>query len=172
VCDGDVGAFASRFRKIVASVAPEVTVQEAVAVSDVMETQGGLYRWVFGMQVVLAGIAFLLSITGLYALMSFTVSQRTHEIGIRTALDAHVWGIVSTIARRAVIQLSVGLALGAVWAWILLREIANDAIVIPINLPATISVTTVVAALVGVIACASPMLRGLRIQPTEALREF
>ena len=169
---GDVGAFASRFREIVASVDPEWTVREAVAVSEVMEAQGGLYRWVFGMQVVLAGIAFLLSITGLYALMSFTVSQRTREIGIRTALGAHVWGIVSTIARRAVIQLSVGLALGAVWAWILLRGIANDAIVIPINLPVTISLTTVVAALVGVIACASPMLRGLRIQPTEALREF
>ena len=89
-----------------------------------------------------------------------------------TALGAHVWGILSTIARRAVIQLSVGPALGAVWAWILLRGIANDAIVIPINLPVTISLTTVVAALVGVIACASPMLRGLRIQPTEALREF
>lgn len=170
--DGDPAAFVPRFREVVAAVDPEVVVTGALPVVEIIEAQGGLYRWIFGMQVVLAAVAFLLSVTGLYALMSFTVSQRTREIGIRTALGARTWEIVSTIARRAAIQLGIGLSLGAVLTWFLLGEIANDVIVKTINFPVVIGGTTVLAALVGVIACLSPMLRGLRIEPTDALREL
>ncbi len=55
---------------------------------------------------------------------------------------------------------------------VLLREIASDSMVRPINVPLTITVTIAGAALVGTIACASPTVGGLLIQPTEALREF
>ncbi len=168
---GDPGSFVSRFREIVEEVDVEATVL-AQPMADLMETEAKVFRLVFILQVVLAGVAFLLSVTGLYALMSFTVSQRTREIGIRTALGARAWSIVSTIARRAALQLGVGLSLGSVWAWLLLGSIANDQMVIPINMPVTIGVTVACAALVGVVACASPTLRGLRIRPTEALREL
>ena len=53
-----------------------------------------------------------------------------------------------------------------------LRSIANDQMVVPINMPVTIGVTVACAALVGMLACGSPTLRGLRIQPTEASREL
>ena len=143
-----------------------------MAVSDVIAVEGIVFRGLFLMEVLLAGVAFLLSATGLYALMSFTVSQRTREIGIRTALGARPWSIISTIARRAAIQLGLGLALGAVWAWLLLEEVSADSMALPINIPVTIAYTMAGAALVGVVACASPTMRGLRIQPSEALREF
>ena len=116
-----------------------------------------------------ASAAFLLSATGLYALMSFTVSQRTREIGIRTALGASTSDIVSSVARGAAIQVGVGLALGAGWGWVLLNT--QDFGIEVGNIPLTLALTAAVAACVCLLACASPMLRGLRIQPTEALRE-
>jgi len=165
-------AFAPHFRAIAAAVDDEATVDLPTAVDDVMKTEGQFFRGMFLMQIALASVAFLLSITGLYALMSFTVSQRTREIGIRTALGARPWAIVSTIAKRAAFQLALGLALGSVWAWILLDEIERDSMSMPFDIPLTIAFTMVGSALIGIAACVAPTLRGLRIQPTEALREF
>ncbi len=171
---GDPGTFVTRFREIAAAVDLEATVISPMALVDHMESEANLFRWMSLGQVILAGVAFLLSITGLYALMSFTVSQRTREIGIRTALGARVRDIVAMISRRATIQLLVGLALGAAWAWLLLLQVVGDdaMTVRPINIPVTIAVTLACAAAIGVLACASPTVRALRIEPTEALREL
>jgi ABC-type antimicrobial peptide transport system permease subunit len=169
--DGDPAAFAPRFRQIVASVDPEATLETAMPVTDVMATESNFFHLVSVLQLALASIAFLLSVSGLYALMSFTVSQRTREIGIRTALGARPWSIVSTIGRRAALQLGTGVALGGVLAWYLLDEITAEVAVVDVDIPLTVAVTMVAAALVGMAACASPMLRGLRIEPSEALRE-
>jgi ABC-type antimicrobial peptide transport system permease subunit len=167
---GDPAAFAPRFRSIVAAVDPEITVEGAMAVSEVMASEGNFFRMMYSIQLALAAVAFLLSVSGLYALMSFTVSQRTREIGIRTALGARPWSIVSTIGRRAALQLGVGVILGGAWAWMLLRQITS-ATIGEVDVPLTVAVTMAATALVGAAACASPTLRGLRIQPSEALRE-
>jgi putative ABC transport system permease protein len=169
--EGDAAGFGARFREIVASVDPEATLETAMPVSEVMATESNLYRLVAVLQFGLAGIAFLLSVSGLYALMSFTVSQRTREIGIRTALGARPSSIVSTIGRRAALQLGTGVVVGGGLAWFLLDEITSEASVVNVNVPLTVAITMVAALLVGAAACASPTLRGLRIQPGEALRE-
>ena len=168
---GDPAAFAPRLREIVATVAPEATVGAAVSLKDAWKVDGAIYRWSSIMEVVLAGVAFLLAVSGLYALMSFTVSQRTREVAIRSALGAGAWSIVSTIARRTALRLAIGLALGGVWAWVLLAELMNEPYIQPINMPGTIGATLVVTAIVGVVGCASPTIRGLRIRPSEAMRE-
>ena len=166
---GDPRAFLGRFRALAATVDDEATTTASV-VSEVMHRQRLFFRSVFLGQVVLAAIGFLLAVTGLYALMAFTVAQRTREIGIRTALGAGAGDIVRTVARRAALQLGVGLALGAVWAWVLLREVQFDVVMAPPNIPLIVGLTVVGAAVVGIVACAAPTLRGLRIEPTEALR--
>ncbi|MEZ4426024.1 MAG: ABC transporter permease [Gemmatimonadota bacterium] len=168
---GDPAAFAPRLREIVAAVDPEATVDQAIALGASWEADRSIWRWLSVLPLVLSGVAFLLAVSGLYALMSFTVSQRTREVAIRSALGARPWSIVATIARRAALQLGIGLALGGVWAWALLRQEADEAFVQSISIPLTVAATLVVTALVGVVACASPTLRGLRIQPSEALRE-
>lgn len=169
--DGEAAEFGSRFRQIVASVDPEATLQTAMPVSEVMAAESTLLRLLFATQLALAGIAFLLSVSGLYALMSFTVSQRTREIGIRTALGARASSIVSTIGRRAALQLGTGVVLGGALAWYLLNELTAEVAVMDVDIPRTVAVTMVASLLVGAAACASPTLRGLRIQPNEALRE-
>jgi ABC-type antimicrobial peptide transport system permease subunit len=109
----------------------------------------------------------MLSSAGIYALMSFTVSQRRKEIGIRLALGAGQRSIVAAIFSRALGQLAVGAALGVMMAaalesaWGLLR--GNGALVLP-------AVALFMIA-VGFLAAAGPTRRGLSIQPTDALRE-
>ena len=167
--EGDPSTLAPRFREMVARLDPEATVSRAVPLASMIETESRILRYLFLSQVVLAGVAFLLSVTGLYALMSFTVAQRTREIGVRTALGARPWAIVKTIARRAAVQLALGLSLGGVWGWVLLREIIDDSLTAPTSIPWTIGITIAGAGLVGMAACVSPTMRGLRIQPIEAM---
>jgi ABC-type antimicrobial peptide transport system permease subunit len=103
--------------------------------------------------------------------MSFAVSQRTREVAIRSALGARPSSIVSTIARGTAAQLGIGLALGGVWAWVLLGLIVDDPLILEIDKPVIVATTLLVTALVGVVGCASPTIRGLRIRPSDALRE-
>lgn len=171
---GDPAAFALRFREIVASVDPEVTVDEAFSLEQAWAFDASIFKLIYGFQIVLAGVAFVLAVSGLYALMSFTVSQRTREVAIRSALGARPSSIVSTITRWAALHLAIGLALGGVWGWVLLRVAAGDmreVEAVNVNVPLTIAVTLGIAGIVGILGCASPTLRGLRIQPSQALRE-
>ena len=119
----------------------------------------------------LSAIALILSGAGLYALMSFTVSQRTREIGVRTALGAGPRDIFLSIARRALFQLAAGTVLGIVLAtWIVQQLVANpddlriDPAYILVVCAAFMSAT-------GVLARLGPTLRGLKVKPVEALKE-
>ncbi len=168
---GDPEAFVPRFRQIAASVDREATVDSGLLTASI-RTMSLIRRSTFLFLLAFASAAFLLSATGLYALMSFTVSQRTREIGIRTALGAGTADIVSAVARRAALQVGVGLALGVGWGWVLLNNQRNDVTIEVGNIPLTLALTAAVAGCVCLLACAHPTLRGLRIQPTEALREL
>jgi ABC-type antimicrobial peptide transport system permease subunit len=107
-------------------------------------------------------IVLLLSATGIHSLMSFTVARRTREIGIRVALGARPGRIVAGIFGRAFVQISVGVLAGSGLAALmglgstrqLMLLLAADGIML----------------IVGLTACAVPLRRALRIDPTEALR--
>jgi putative ABC transport system permease protein len=157
-----------RLRQIAASVDPVSTVSAGLLAATI-RTESLIFRSTFLLVLALAGAAFLLSATGLYALMSFTISQRTREIGIRSALGASMADVLSALARRAALQVGAGLALGVAWGWVLLDNSRNDVEVG--NIPLTLALTAAIAGSVCVSACAHPALRGLRIHPTEALRE-
>ena len=106
-------------------------------------------------------IVVLLSATGIHTLMSFTVARRTREIGIRAALGANSRRIVAGIFSRAFLQIGVGVIIGSALASLgglegrqLMLLLAADAIML----------------VVGLTACAVPVRRALRIDPSEALR--
>ena len=160
----DPAAFTPRLRAIAAEVDPAAMIQQPTLLPDFEDLETALDRLGALALVLLSGVTILLSAAGLYALVSFTVARRTREIGIRSALGAPPRSIAFTIARRAAIQLALGVAVGAWFAPSLFFE--NSQNTLPI-------VAGVVAGtmLVGMLACLVPTLRGLRIQPTEALRE-
>jgi putative ABC transport system permease protein len=116
-------------------------------------------------------ITVLLSGAGLYALMSFTVAERTREIGIRSALGARPARLVATIARRAFLQLLTGVTIGAALAGLLLRSVQPGSDVLQVtNWPVTVPIISLGVVIAGMLACVPPTRRGLRIQPAEALK--
>jgi len=116
----------------------------------------------------IAGTVILLSAAGIHALMSFTVNQRRREIGIRTALGAPARGILQSVLARATGQLAAGVVVGLVIA-VAADELSSGAIM---NKTALYLVPGTVAFMlaIGLLAAAGPARRGLRVQPTEALR--
>jgi hypothetical protein len=110
----------------------------------------------------------LLSAAGIYAMMSFTVSQRRPEICIRAAMGADAGQLLRSIFAKAALQLAAGGAVGIVMA--LLVDRASDGELIGAFGRVLLPVTAVVMTIVGLFATLGPARRGLRIQPTEALR--
>jgi putative ABC transport system permease protein len=107
-------------------------------------------------------IILLFALAGIYALMSFTVAQRTREIAIRAALGANPRRIVVSIFRRGILQIGGGIIAGAA---LISLVVAED----PGGLPFVAGVAGLMM-LVGISGCLLPARRALRIQPVEALK--
>jgi len=110
----------------------------------------------------------LLSAAGIYALMSFTVAQRRREIAIRTALGAQPRRLLGGIFGQALRQIALGMALGVGAA--LLLDAAADGEALGGRGGLLLSVTALVLTVVGLFAALGPARRGLRIEPSEALK--
>ena len=119
---------------------------------------------VFG-SIVLVAVVF--SAAGLYALMAVAVARRTRAIGIRIALGATPRHVLRSVFVRAGRQLGGGIIAGN--SLILLLAWRADSLTAA--LLATSVITSVIMAAVGVLACAAPARRALRVQPTAALRQ-
>ena len=138
------------------------TLQETVARQQVLGGNVGGF--------VVAGIllgSLVFSAAGLYALMAVAVQRRTREIGIRIALGANPRRVLRTVFARAGRQLGGGIIAGNS----LILFLAWRADSLTADLLVSSVITSVIMAAVGVLACAAPARRALRIQPTEALRQ-
>jgi predicted permease len=114
-------------------------------------------------------VVLLLAAAGIYALMSFTVTQRRREIGIRSALGAHPRRLLAGVLARAIGQIALGVIVGVVIAG--LGEFAMDGEFMDGKGVLLLPVVAVLMASAGLIATIGPARRGLRIHPTEALRD-
>lgn len=166
---GAPAAFAPRLRELTAAVDPTLQTRGLQPLEVVLRTEQGAMRiGALGLGL-LTGSVLLLSAAGIYALMSFTVTQRRREIGIRSALGADRRRILASIFRRAALQLGIGAALGlavAIWMNLLTEGDLTGGegrIVLPL-------VASLMLA-VGLLATIGPARRGLGVEPMEALRE-
>jgi len=158
----DPNTFASRLRTIAAEVDPRIRLTGVQKLDQVGGEQARI-NWTLTAVAWLVGfIVLLLSATGIHALMSFTVSRRTREIGIRTALGAHHGRLVAAIFSRAFLQIGAGIVVGSSIAALRGFESTEQVIVL-------IAADAIVL-VVGLIACAVPVWRALRVDPVEALR--
>ena len=114
------------------------------------------------------GSVLLLSAAGIHALVSFTVNQRRREIGIRAALGAPARRLLSSVLTRATRQLALGVGVGLTAA-VALDQTTGGALLDGTGL-LLVPGTAAFMLVVGLLAAAGPARRGLRIQPTEALR--
>jgi predicted permease len=167
---GNPLAITSQVRQTVASLNPDIPIYWVYSMEEAFARPTWFIR-VFGTMFMIFGlIALFLASVGLYAVMSFAVSRRVREVGIRMALGAQARDVVRMIFGQGAWQLAVGLALGlglAAGVAQLLTVILFD--VHPRD-PSIYGSVVVVLALAGMAACFMPARRATRVDPLVALR--
>ena len=166
---GDPAALADPLRELSASIDPDVQLLDVSTAEIAFKQAQGMMR-VIGVSLALVILSvILLSSAGIYSLMSFTVSRRRREIGIRAALGANRNRLLLGIFSRVLAQLGAGAVLGLIAAVGLEQILEGDMIrnyrAMLLPLVGVLMVT------IGVLAAIGPARQGLRIQPIEALRE-
>ena len=173
---GDPMTLVPRVRTIAATLDPTLRLSEFQRVDQVTSP----LLWILGMWIrtslVMTAVALLLSLAGIYAVLSFTVARRTREIGVRVALGANQRRIITAIFRRPLTQVGLGIAAGA--TLIAAGALALSRTTQFASAPSGLSVGQVVllvayaAFMLGVclLACVVPTRRALRVEPIVAMR--
>src|SRR5687768_17469218 len=165
---GDPSTFVPVLRSVATTVDPTLRLYSVMPMSAVANSEIEFYRFWFRLTLGVSGVALLLSLAGIYAVLAFTVSRRTREIGIRVALGSDSRRTVAAIFRRPLLQVVGGVAVGALFV-ALLFTLGRGALPTALQF-ARIGAYGVGMTLVCFLACIVPTRRALRIEPTEALR--
>jgi putative ABC transport system permease protein len=128
-------------------------------------------RFRSALMAIFAAVALLLAAIGLYGVISYSVVQRTREIGIRTALGANPWHIQTLILRGAALLTLVGLVIGALGAGALGRFLSSLLFNVGQYDPVTFAAVAAVLALVALAASLVPARKAMRVNPITALRQ-
>ena len=157
-------------RREVQAIDPDQPVFTIQTLDQVLAEDRWPYRTFGGMFALFAAIALVLSSVGLYAVMAYSVTQRTQEIGVRMALGAHARQVSWLILRRGLGQLAIGLTIGLAGALALSRVLQRVLVEIAPGDPVTFGAITMVLTLVAVAACLIPARRATEVDPASALR--
>lgn len=166
----DSTLLAPSIRRALAELDANVPLYDVTSMErELIEDLGGTYLFT-GMLAVIAAVALLLAAAGVYGLVSFSVSQRTREIGLRMALGARPASIVRLFVGRGSAPLAVGLLVGSVAAAFLVSLTASAMEEIDVRDPVAYVAVWVPLLVIAVLATYIPARRATRVDPQIALR--
>lgn len=163
-------AITAQVRAAVASLNPDIPIYWPYSMDEALARPLWFIR-VFGTMFMIFGvIALFLAAVGLYAVMSFSVSRRAREVGIRMALGAQGGDVVRMIFRQGVLQVVVGLVLGLSLAATVAQFMSVVLFQVRPRDPMVFGGVAGVLAVIGLAACLVPARRATRVDPLVALR--
>jgi hypothetical protein len=170
--DGDPAAVTSLVREEVRAIDPDLPLFGIRTLNESLAQQRWPFR-IFGtMFAIFALIALVLSAVGLYAVTAYSITQRTQEIGVRTALGAASGQVMWLFLRRGLVQTTIGLVLGIAGALGVGRIFEQSQLLVQMNGrdPTTILSIATLLAIVSLVACVWPARRATTLDPLVALR--
>jgi putative ABC transport system permease protein len=161
---------ASAVRSEVQALDPNLPVSNITPLDQMIYERTSPKRLMTYILAVFALIALLLASIGVYGVMSYAVTQRTQEIGVRMALGAQALDVLKLVVKHGMTMALVGVAIGLAGAYALTRLLANLLFkVTPTDL-ATFAVVTIALIVVALVACYIPARRATKVDPLVALR--
>jgi putative ABC transport system permease protein len=166
---GEPSAVTQAVRTAVVSLDKDLAIYQVLSMKEVLKLQSWFYT-VFGTFFMVFGCtALFLAVAGLYGVMSFAVSQRTREMGIRMALGARGSKLVLLTMRRGSFQLALGLTIGFVLAMFAVGPLRGILYKVDVRDPLVLTVVPIVLAAAGLLASLLPARRVTKIDPVSAL---
>ncbi len=166
----DPMSFGPPVRAAIWSVDRDQPVWKIRTIESLAQRSLGQPRFMMMLVAAFAGLALVLAGVGIYGVMSYTVAQRTHEVGIRIALGAHAAEVVRLVLRRGMVLTAGAVILGVVGALAATQLLASQLYGVSQRDPLTFVAVPVVLGAVALLACWLPARRASRVDPVEALR--
>ncbi len=163
-------ALAPAVRAAIAKVDPQVPPANLRTMDQVVGQSLAQRRFQMLLVLLFAGGALLLAGLGIYGVVSYTVTQRTNEFGIRLALGAGTPALYRMVLAQGLAPVALGLAAGLAGALAVGRALAGLLFEVNPADPATFAAVAAVLAAVAVVACPKPAVRAARTDPLSALR--
>ncbi|HKD16122.1 MAG TPA: FtsX-like permease family protein, partial [Candidatus Angelobacter sp.] len=166
----DLATLARELPPTVAKINSTVPVSRVQSMDQIVYDSVAAPRSVMWLFTSFAGLALLLGAVGIYSLISYSVAQKTREIGIRMAMGAGKWDVMKIILEHGSRLTLVGIILGLGGALALTRLMASLLYGVSPKDPLTFVMVSVVVAIVALAATSIPSLRATKVDPTVALR--
>ena len=163
-------SLAGAVRGAIQEVDPELPVFRVTTMERMVEDSMTQRRFAMTLLSVFAFVALILASVGLYGVMSYSVTQRTNEIGIRMALGAKVTDVLAMVVRQGMTLSLAGVGIGLAGAFALTHVMRNLLFGVSATDPLTYAAVALVLAGVSLLACFVPARRATKVDPMEALR--
>jgi predicted permease len=163
-------SFLNEVRRAVWSVNPDLPIADVRTVQEIYDRSLARTSFLLAMLTIAGGMALLLGIVGIYGVISYSVSQRTREIGIRIALGAPQQTVRKLFVREGLALTAIGVACGLVAALALTRLMASLLFEVSPLDPATYAAVSAILVAAAMVASYVPAHRATTIEPVEALR--
>jgi ABC-type antimicrobial peptide transport system permease subunit len=170
--NGDPAAMIPVVERLLSGMAPDLPVFDVKTMTQALDTLNGLmvFQLGAGLAAVLGALGLILSIVGVYGVISYSAAQRTQEIGVRMALGARPGDILWMVLRHGSLVVASGLAIGLLCAFAAGRVVRPFLVINPAD-PLTYSAVSCLLASVALVACYIPARRSTTVDPIVALRE-
>jgi putative ABC transport system permease protein len=166
----ETSALLRAIKEKLATVDNQIPVTEVATMTQVMSSSLATQRFNMTLLGIFAALAFLLAMIGIYGVISFSVSQRTHEIGIRMALGAKTGDVLQLILKQGLLLAVIGAGLGIVGAFALTRLMESLLFGVSARDPLTFTMVFLLLVAVALVACLVPARRAAKTDPMIALR--